>query len=1159
MLFRTVCLSMAAVCAFAQTERGNITGVVTDPTGAAIPGASVTITNRATNLGEHVVSTSNGDYNAPNLSPGVYRIEVTAQGFKRFLQDNVTLTAAGTVRLDAVLQIGQVSETVEVSAAALQLQTENAKISTAVENKMVDELPLVVGGSLRSPYDLVSIVPESKGSSNTISLGGGQAAAWNATLDGISATTNRSANADEIAYLSPSVEAITEFSVDTNGFKAEYGQAGGGVITFVSKSGTNSYHGVAYDFLRNDDLDARGFFAPTRSIYKQNDFGATAGGPVVVPKLYNGRNKTFFFGSYEGFRNRVGANGVISSVPTPEMYKGDFSNWVDQSGKLLQVYDPSTTRPNPNGNGYIRDPFAGNQIPISRFSSVTQQMIPYASKITPNIPGLTPGTSAYVRNNYITTNGTTLTPTDKGSIKIDQQFGSKQRLGFFYNRTSYRNEVGPDGPPGLPEPLWNGQVSQFDASDYRLSHDWTISATLLNHFYVGGNKFSKNSYSPNVGEKWAGKICIKNVVDCNVNFPNVSFSEFTAWGSTAYNGTEQPQWSIGDDLSYIHGSHTLKFGYAFESQRANGFGQQNISGHAGFSFLETGVPAATSFTSGSSFASFLLGNADSGNTETVRFVGQTFDYHGFYAQDDWHITRRLTMNIGLRYEFTQPPVESNNQYTDFTPDKPNPAVNNYPGALRFAGYGPGRENTRSLVPGWYGAWGPRIAFAYTPNEKTTFRVGFARSFSKVSVVSGSNHYEGFIGQYAFTSPDQGITPAFNWDVGLPPYPLPPQIDPAFQNNQNVDFWNYKDATRAPEDFNWTFSIQHQLSTNTLVEVAYNAVVGVHLQAGLLDMNQVPTPIYEQLIAQYGPAAANSLMVSNINSAQARAANIPIPYANFTDPSVQQNQTVAQALRPFPQYLDIRTADQGGDKSGHSNYQALVVKAQRRLASGLTFQWSYVFSKILTDSDTYYANAGLAEDQYNRGLEKSIGHYDQTHVLKLSTVYELPFGRGKRWLNHGIANQVLGGWHISANQIYASGYPIAVTRNNPLPIFNGQDRPVITSYDNWRASYTGDFDPHGDLFLNKAAFPTQPNYVFGNATRYNPKLRSFPTLNEDVSLGKSFNFSETRRLDFRFEAFNIFNRTVFGTPNSNLNSNSFGIVNSQANNARQMQAALKLYW
>ncbi len=1152
---------VAALSLFSQNERGNITGVVMDSTGAAVPGASVTIINRATNLAEHVVTTSVGGYNAPNLSPGIYRMEITAQGFKRFVQDNVTLAAASTVRIDAVLQVGQVNETIEVSAAAVQIQTENAKVSTSVENRLVDDLPLVVGGAMRSPYNLVAITPEAKGSGSAISLGGGQAAAWNATLDGISATTNRSADAGEIAYLSPSVEAITEFTVDTNGFKAEYGQAGGGVMTFVSKSGTNDFHGVAYDFLRNDDLDARGFFARTRSVYKQNDFGATAGGPVILPKIYNGRNKTFFFASYEGFRNRVGSNGVISSVPTPEMYQGNFSDWVDQSGKLLTIYDPSTTRPNPSGGGYVRDPFPGNQIPQARVSTVSQQMMQYGQVVKPNIPGLVPGTSAYVRNNYVTTNGTTLTPTDKGSIKIDQQIGSNQRLGFFYNRTAFRLEVGPDGPPGLPVPLWTGQVQAFDTSAYRMSHDWTISAHLLNHFSAGGNKFFKDSYSPNVGQNWKSKVCIKNVVDCNVNLPNVSFTEFSAWGGSADNGTEQPQWSIQDDLSYVHGSHTFKFGYAIESQRANGFGQQNISGHAGFSFLETAVPGATAFTSGSSFASFLLGLADSGNTETIRYVGQSFDYHGFYAQDDWHVSRRLTLNLGLRYEFTLPPFETNDQYSDFTPTKPNPAVNNYPGALRFAGYGQGRENTRSLVPGWYGAWGPRFGLAYAlPDNKTTIRAGFARSFSKVSVVSGSNHYAGFIGQYSFSSVDQGITPAFNWDAGLPPYPLPPQINPAFQNNQNVDFWNYHDATRAPESLNWTLSIQRQVTTNTVVEVAYNAVVGTHLQAGLLNLNQVPTSIYNQLLAQYGPTQTLNLLRADINSPQARAANIPIPYPNFTDPTVQRFRTVNQALRPYPQYLTVQTADQGGDKSGHSTYHALMLQAQRRLSAGLTFQWNYVFSKLLTDSDTYYANMGLAEDQYNRHLEKSIGAFDQTHVAKFSTLYELPFGKGKRWLSRGFASQFLGGWRAGAIQIYSSGFPIGLTRNNPLPIFNGQDRPVITSYDGWRAATkSGSFDPGADLFFNRAAFPTQPNSVFGNATRRNPKVRAFPNFNEDVSLAKSFYIGETRHLDFRAEAFNLFNRVVFGSPDSNLDSKTFGVVSSQLNNPRQMQLALKFYW
>ncbi len=1157
---RALSLVLIASACWAQSERGNITGVVSDPSGAAIPGAEIAITNRATNAVQHAATTSTGEYNAANLAPGDYKVEIAVPGFKSFRQDNVNLAAAGTVRVDAQLQVGQVSETVEVSAAAAQIQTENAKISTAVQNKLVDDLPLVVGGALRSPFSLVTITAESKGSGNRISLGGGQAAAWDATLDGVSVTTNRSADAGEIAYNTPSVEAITEFTVDTNGFKAEYGQAGGGVMTFVSKAGTNQFHGDAYDFLRNDALDARGFFPNKRSVYKQNDFGATAGGPVLIPKIYNGRNKTFFFLSYEGFRNRIGANDTIKSVPTPEMYTGDFSKWVDASNKLITIYDPATTRPNPNGTGLIRDAFPNNRIPVSRFSTFAKQLLPYGQKVAPNRAGALPGTSAYVRNNFLVNTGAILTPTDKGSVKIDHNVGSNHHLGFLYNRTSFRQRLSPDGPPGLPAPLWDGQIQDFDTAAYRLSHDWTISPRLLSHLSLGGNKFNKNSFSPSVGQNWKDKVCLKNAVDCNVNFTNVSFTEFSGWGGPSYNGTEQPLWSIKEDLNYIRGAHTMKFGYAFQSQHGHGFGQQQIAGRAGFSCLGTSVPGATSFTSGSSFASFLLGEANDGNTETIRFVRQVFDYHGFYAQDDWHINRRLTLNIGLRYEFTKPPVEADDQYSDFTPDKPNPGVNNYPGALRFAGNGPGREGTRSLVPSWYGAWGPRIGFAFSVNNKTTIRSAFGRSFSKVTTVSGSNHYAGFIGQYNFASVDQGITPAFNTNNGLPSYPLPPQINPAFVNNQNVDFWNYKDAVRAPENLYWTFSIQRQVSANTVLELAYNANVGTHLQSGLLNINQTPTAYLTQFVNQYGPTQALNLLRADINSAQARAANIPIPYPSFTDPNVQRFRTVNQALRPYPQYLNVSTADQGGDKSGHSSYHALVVKAERRLSAGLTFQWNYTFSKILTDSDSYYANGGAAMDQYNRRLEKSIGQFDQTHALKMSTVYELPFGRGRRWLTNGIANQVFGGWRLSAIQTYVSGTPIALSRNNPLPINNGVTRPVIDSYDNWRAPIKGDkFDPNVDRFLNINAFPAQPAYLMGNATRYNPKVRAFPNLTENVSLGKAFSIGESKRLEFRAEAFNLFNRTVFGTGNSNLNSNTFGLVTDQVNTARQLQLALKIYW
>ncbi|MFN7925719.1 MAG: TonB-dependent receptor [Bryobacteraceae bacterium] len=1155
-----VCLLSALV--WAQSERGNITGTVTDSTLAAVPGAQIVITNDATNQSSAVTTTTAGDYNVPNLSPGQYRVEVTAQGFKKMLRDNLVVTAAATLRVDVKLEIGQVSETVEVKADIAQVQTENAKITTAVQNKLVDELPLVVGGALRSPFDLVSITPEARGSGAQMALGGGQARAWEATLDGVSVTTNRSADAGEIAYNAPSLEAITEFAVDTNGFKAEFGQAGGGIMTFSSKSGTNNFHGVGYDFLRNEKLDARGFFAPKRAVYRQNDFGATAGGPMIIPKLYNGRDKTFFFFSYEGFRNRVGSNDSIASVPTPEMYDGDFANLVSPANQRLLIYDPSTTRANPAGAGFVRDPFANNRIPAARISPFAKTWGGFAQPVKPN-RGAAPGTIDYIRNNFIATGGSLVSPQNKYSLKVDHAFNQAHRIAFFYNNSNFNQAVGPGGPSGLPLPLWNGQVQTFETEAYRMTHDWTLSPRLLNHFSIGGNLFYKVSASANATGGWKQKLCMKNVPDCDVNFPNASFSEFTGWGATSFNGTEQPLWSMKEDLNYMRGAHTFKFGGSFQSQRAAGYGQQNIMGQAGFSFQGTSIPGATALNSGSSFASFLLGEASSGATETNRFVNQLYRYYGFYAQDDWRVSKRLTVNLGLRYEFTRPPVENEgDKYSDFTPDRPNPAVNNYPGALRFAGFGDGRENTRSLVPGWYGGWGPRLGMAYTIDKKTVMRAAFGRSFSKVSVVAGSGHYAGFIGQYSFASLDQGITRAFQLDAGLPPYPLPPQIDPSFQNNQNVDYWQRSDAVRAPENLYWTYSIQRQISATTVLEASYNATTGSHLQAGLINVNQLPTPILNNLVQRYGAAQAVNILNATAGSALPQQAGIALPYANFTNANIQRTtRNVAQSLRPYPQYLSVVTGAQGGDKSGHSTYHAMVLKLERRYSAGLTFQGNYTLSKLLTDSDSYDAG-GTSQDQYNRGLEKSIGRFDQTHAVKLSTIYELPIGKGKRWMNQGgVVNAVIGGWRVSGIQTYMSGFPIALARNSPWPIFNGTTRPTITSYDNWRAPLVGSkFDPAVDRFLNPAAFPASAQPIaFGNATRYNPKVRSFPNFNENISFAKSFPFGESRRVDFRWEAFNLLNRTVFGTGSTNLNANNFGLVTDQANTWRQMQVALKIYW
>jgi hypothetical protein len=1147
----------APALSFAQSERGTVTGVVRDSSNAVVPGVAVTVLNIETNAATNVTTSDGGTYSAVSLPPGTYRVQAVLEGFQTSVAEGVIVTPGGSARVDLALSPGGVTSEVKVVMDATPIHSEDARAITAVSNKLIDELPLVVGGAMRSPFDLISTVPEARGSGGNVSLGGGQGGAFGATLDGVSVNTNRNADTGETAFLTPSLEAITEFSVETNGFKPEFGQAGGGVITFASKSGTNVLRGSVYEFHRNDALDARGFFERTKGIYKQNDYGGSLGGPVRIPRLYDGTNRTFFFASYEGFRNKQGSNAAFRSVPTPEMWDGDFSNWVDSQGRRLVIYDPATTRPNPNGTGFIRDAFPNNKIPQERFSTVAKQYIALArSVLVPNRPGLVPGTLGYVNNNYVSEGRSTTETTNKFSLKFDHTLSSRHRLAYVFNRT--KNEVvpGPDGATGLPMPFGDFQQTTFDGDLHRASWD-AVGSRLVNHLSIGANTFNKNAFSPNVDQNWSPRVCIPNAVDCDQNMGIISFSEFSTWGASSYNGTEQPRLTIKNDLTFLAGAHTLKGGFLFDRQQANGFGQQDYGGRAGFDFKQTGLPGVTQFTSGSSFASFLLGYADSGRTETIRYLQQIYPYYGFYAQDDWRVNGKLVVNYGVRYEYTRPPRAGGDQYSDFSPTEPNPAANGYPGALIFAGDGAGRTGTSSLIPGYYGAWAPRASFAYSPGAGTVVRGGVGRSFGRVTVVQSSSHFAGFIGQYPFANSDSGITPTFLLDQGLPAYPLPPRIDPSFSNNTNVDYWNGNAAMQPATYDTWTISAEREVLPGMIVELSYNGSRGTNLQANLLNPNQVPLSVVNDLIARFGVSQAVALLNSQVTSAQAIAAGITPPYPNFTNPNVQTNRSVAQALRPFPQYQTINLTASGGDKTGRSMYHAGILKVSQRLNKGLTFQGSYVFSKLMTDADSFAGSTG-AMDAAQPELEYAVGSLDQTHIIKLSTVYELPFGEDRRWLTSGIASKILGGWRIAAVQNYASGTPISVTANAPLPIFNGTNRPNVTGED-WRAPIAGDeFDPLVDRFLNRAAFAT-PVGTLGNAPRRNGDVRRFWSLSENISLSKTVSMSSRIRLDVRAEVFNLFNRIWWGAPEANFSSANFGMITTQSNSPRQMQFGVKLYW
>jgi hypothetical protein len=1161
----------AAALLFAQSDRGVITGTVKDSTGAVVPGAQVTATHVATNSTFKTNTTSSGDFTVPSLPVGAYKVRVENQGFKAYVLENVVIAAGGTTRADVQLEVGATQQTVEVTANAQMLQLDTSRVSTEVSNTLVDQLPVVVSGGVRNPFNLSEITAEVS-TAGGYHVGGGSSAGFGMTLDGTAVTVAGQMSGNGVTWTqinTPSVEALTEFSVEAGSAKAETGHASGGSVSFVSKSGTNAFHGSAYEFLRNEVLDARGFFAATRSVYKQNDFGFTAGGPVWFPKLYNGRDKTFFFFSYEGFRNRVGAGANTYSVPPPEFYTGDLRNYVDAAGKMYQIYDPASTAL-VNGS-YTRTPFNNNQIPQTSFDPISKSIMGYVQPLLKaNVPNLVPGTSGYVRNNYIS-NGTTLAPNNKWSFKVDQVFTQNQRASFFFGRTRQRDDYGANGPAGLPKPL-SGNPGYNMSDVYRGNWDYTISPTWLNRFYGGFNNWQQNhgSYATfkdapmsqgipttDVGWKTQG-ICIPNYPDCNANFPQVSGTDFTSWGVPAPNGSDNLVFEVKDDMTKTAGAHTFKWGYYYDTAHYNGFGLQNIAGTVGFSYRNTSFPLASSQVTGggSGFAAFLLGQVNSYSLDTPRYIATAYRTHQGYFQDDWRVTRRFALNLGLRYEMTMAPIVGGDQMSDLNLTLPNPAAGGIPGALVFAGYGPGRANSHTLVDNFYGGVGPRFGFSYTLDSKTVVRGSATRSFGPISHIGSSSHNLGFVVRLTNNDTSQGLNPLWVLKNGAPAWTPPPFIDPSFGNGQNAPFYNGRNAIAPSSELNYAVNIQRGVTRDMVVEVGYFATLASHLQSSLLAFNQLN---YRNLPANLSPFAASgrTLLNSTVGSAAANAAGIVAPWAGF-NALWGSGASVAQALRPFPQFSTIDTTNGQGDRIGHSTYHSMQVKFSKRYSGGLTLQGSYVLSKTITDAE------GGTMDAKNLRLSKSIAGYDQTHVVKVNYVYELPFGQGKKFLNGSrVLSTVIGGWRFSGIHQYNSASPMSLGTTISFPIFNTSNRITATTYDGWRGPIAGDkFDPAVDSYLQPVSFfGTQPTDRFGNVTRLNPKLRGWPGFNENVSLAKTFKIREPMRLDFRCEAFNLLNRTAFGGLGSatSLQNANYGLWRSQSNSPRRMQVALKLYW
>jgi hypothetical protein len=626
--------------------------------------------------------------------------------------------------------------------------------------------------------------------------------------------------------------------------------------------------------------------------------------------------------------------------------------------------------------------------------------------------------------------------------------------------------------------------------------------------------------------------------------PRIQFSDtYSNWSDETKNTGQQVNNTLqfADTVSSFRGNHSFKAGLDMRWMQTNGADSANQQGLFYFSSNESAFPSASGRSStGNAFASFLLGAVDNASYNGLFVVpANRYRYMAMFVQDDWRVSRRLTLNYGLRWDLFSPRREAHNNFSSFDPSVANPGAGGLPGAIAFLGSGPGRDNSRnSFADSDYKNFGPRIGFAYQALRNTVIRGGYGLYYAQGNATAGLRSSQRFIYGFnaapSYASSDAGVTPAFSWNDGFPTtWPKPPFIDPTVQNGSDVTMIGRGDG-RPPYFQNGQFSIQQMLGSRWLVEAAYVTVKGTRLGTNLMALNQVD-PKYLSL---------GATLTQNINSAAAAAARIPLPYAGF-------NGSVAQALRPYPQYLGITNVS---NPNGNSTYNALQTKVTKRLSNGFTILASYTWSKSLSDGDVMAGGGPSGQDFYNRRLEKSLSTNDIPHIVALAYTWELPFGKGRRFLTTGIASRVAGGWQITGIQQYQKGRPFAITATNTLPIFNGVLRP------NALVDVPRDLDhpnPLTNPWYNRAAFAIPDNYAYGNSSRYYTDLRQQGMMNESFGLIRRFRIREKATLMFRAEFFNVFNRVQFGAPNGNVTSTSFGRVSTQANAPRQGQVALRI--
>ncbi len=1169
-------LWVAAALSWGQAGGGSLAGTVTDPRGAVLPNASVTLTNVESKTTYSSVTNGDGRYIFPQVAVGAYTLRISDSGFRDQVQSGIAISVGTTTTVNATLQVGAATQEVTVSANTQQLQTESSDVATIVSPTMIQQLPLNFSGIVRSPLQFIELSPGFEGDSSgnpqsqaSFKLNGGGTGSADVLLDGSS-----------ISLVSPnyqwnfgiSVEAITEFNVQTSTFAAEYGRTGGGFVNVATRSGSDQFHGGVYDLLKNEVFDANSWqnnhFGTPRNVDTQNDFGGFGGGPVFIPKLYDGRGKTYWFFAYEGFRY-VSVAHDVGSTPTNAMWQnGDFSavlptqtiDGVTFAGR--QIYDYTTCSGANLGNPC--QPFPNNQIPLARLD-------PMAKNFIALLPAATNQNQPYYNLNY-----TLSAPVnnDLYSVRIDQNLGQNHKLYGTYSQADM-----PVADLYSYGALFTNDFGSTMTHYARLAEDWTINQHLVNHLNFGYTRRFRIEQGPGGVGPWDSKLGFQGEYE-DILMPNMGTqygieSVPTPPGDNSYFADNDYEYD--EALTWIKGNHAFQFGVGYRrgqftadyySNAAPDFSFNNVLTSAGNYTSGPNAGQPIDPNSGLGAVSLFLGAASTGTVGGPSLADMQARYWDFYGQDDWKLRPKLTVNAGLRYEIPDPVQEAKCRTSQVNFTLANPGADNLPGAMEFQGSGTGRDGRCSPMNHYWGSWGPRLGMIYQVDNKTVVRAAYGIYYTplKVSNFANTDSAGFFTPGYKWPTQTNLETPAvIPSQVTSYPGELPPVITPTALNGLEGGGGA---ATGGPVMLpsrqarpgmvqNWTLDIQRQLPGQWLVDLAYVGNHGGHLQALLKDPN-----VLQDNYLSYGPCLAVLVTQQSTNPACAGQPTVAIPYSNFVNDFNFEGageDTVAQALRPFPQYQteDLDTS-MSANPWGNYTYDALQIRLTKRYGTGLTVLANYTWSKNLTDADSDYApqeswNGGSPAGLYdpdNPKDEKSYSEFDQPQIAKIAYTYDLPFGQHRKFLTNDnkALDLVVGGWTLGGLDSYATGFPLFVTETGWTPgTFAGtatgaQARPNVVPGAALKGynGHTGGYVFGQSHIINPGAFAQAPNYTFGDAPRLLGGARNFAHEDEDLQLGKAFPLvTERVLLHFRFDAFNIFNRHSYGCLDDTVGDAAFG--------------------